>query len=279
MVTFEIILMVIKCVIAVAIAVFLVALLRQDLKKKMRESYMRIRGRQMEKVSANPEKKFTNDVMEADMLAHGIKFRMGANFSPFDYVVFRLVIGVGLGIVAMFFNPLFFPIGLIAGMVGIPMYFKQENENDNEDMLPDIAQMNGLVALQVKNGVFISKVIYSCYHTVKNERLKQALLELSIDMENFATIKEAATRFREKFTNPYIDTFAKTLEQVQDTGSSVAFFEDIQSSVEGINAAIAIKQEAAAEKTASIFQVMLFMGPIILVFYIMLGMLNGGGIF
>lgn len=275
----DIILIILKCLIALVIAFFLAALFNQDLKKKMREGYLGVRSVQLAKMEANPEKKFTNDLMEEDMLATGIKYRMGAEFTPFDYTVFRLVIGVSAGIVTMLFKPIYFPIGLIVGIIIVPFYFKQENSNDNEAMLPDIAQMNGLVALQVKNGVFISKVIYECYRTAKNERLKQALLELSIDMENFATIKEAATRFRKKFTNPYIDTFAKTLEQVQDTGRSVEFFEDIQSSVEGINEAIAIKQEAASQRVASIFEILLFLGPIIIVFYIMLGMMSGGGIF
>lgn len=273
----EIVLLLFKTGIAVPAGLFLASLFRQDLKKKLRQKYRSVRDKSYSKVEADVEKKFAYDAMEEKMLAQGIKYRMGAEFSPFDYMVFRLLVSFGAGLIGLLFRPWCFLIGFGAGYLLVPFYFKQEDGNDNERMLPDISQMNSLVALQIKNGVFISVVIYECYRSVENPRLKTALLELSIDIENFADVKQAAVQFRKKFNNPYIDSFAKTLEQVQDTGKSLEFFEDILTSVEGINDAIAIRQEHKAEQVSGFFQILLFLGPVILVFYIMMGMFSSSG--
>lgn len=269
----------VKILAAVITGLLLGSLFSEGMRRKMRNKYRDAKDEYEKSHKQNTDKKFAYDEIEAKLLSQGIKYRMGNGFSPFDYIVFRLACSLGAGIVAMFFKVWFFPVAFFLVFIFIPIYFKEQNGNDNEDMLPDIANLNSLVALQVKNGVFISKVIYECYHVVDNKRLKQALLELAIDMENFSSTKQAAERFREKFTSPYLDTFAKTLEQAENTGNSVEFFQDIQSSVASINEAIAIREEARAERTAGIFQVMLFIGPVLIVFYILLGMMTGSGVF
>jgi hypothetical protein len=277
--TFDSIILGVKIFAAVVTGLFLASLFSEDMRRKFKKRYRMAKDQYTEKQRGTADKRFAYDEIDEKLMSQGIKYRMGKDFSPFDYVVFRLACSLGAGIVAMFFKIWFFPVAFFLIFIGIPVYFKQENGNDNEDMLPDIANLNSLVALQVKNGVFLTKVIYECYRVVENPRLKDALLELSIDMETFSSIRSAAERFRKKFTSPYLDTFAKTLEQMQDTGQSLEFFEDIQSSVASINEAIAIREEARAERTAGIFQVMLFIGPVLIVFYILLGMLTGSGLF
>ncbi|MBR4607811.1 MAG: type II secretion system F family protein [Lachnospiraceae bacterium] len=271
--------MVVKIFAAAVTGIFLGSLFSEGARRKMKRRYRDAKESYAQSHTSNPDKKFAYDELEAKLLSQGIKYRMGKDFSPFDYIVFRLACALGAGIFSMFFKIWFFPVTFFLVFVFIPIYFKQEDGNDNEAMLPDISNLNSLVALQMKNGVFLSKVIYECYRVVENKRLKDALLELALDMENFSNIRQAAERFRAKFTSPYLDTFAKTLEQAQDSGNSVEFFEDIQSDVASINEAIAIREEAKAERTAGIFQVMLFIGPVLIVFYILLGMMTGNGLF
>lgn len=269
----------VKIFAAVITGLFLGSLFSEGTRRKLKEGFRNAKDAYERDKMGDPEKKLAYDEIEAKLLSQGIKYRMGSDFSPFDYIVFRLSCSLGVGIVSMFFKIWFFPVAFFLVFIFIPIYFKQEDGNDNEDMLPDISNLNSLVALQVKNGVFLSKVIYECYRVVENKRLRQALLELAIDLENFSSTKKAAERFRQKFTSPYLDTFAKTLEQAEISGSTADFFDDIQSSVASINEAIAIREEARAERTAGIFQIMLFVGPVLIVFYILLGMMNGSGIF
>ena len=268
-----------KLIAAAVIGIVLASLCTADMRKKMQKKYQAARENYTQAKTGDPDKKLAFDEMEAKLLSHGIKYRMGSDFTPFDYLVFRLVLSTGAGVIAMYYHVLLFPAAFFLVFSLVPVYFAEQNSNDNEYMLPDIANLNSLVALQTKNGVFISKVIYECYAVVNNRRLKQALLELAIDMETFSSTRQAAERFRAKFTSPYLDAFAKTLEQVQDSGSSIAFFDDIRSSVASINAAISIRDEAKVKRIAGFFEVLLFIGPVLIVFYILIGMLSGNTVF
>ncbi len=272
----SIIVMVIEILIAVMVGVCAYNLLKQDLKQKAKNRYERLREAQIKKTNSIPEKRFAYDAMQETLLSQGIKYRMGDSFSPFDYMMFRIAVCLGCGIFAMLvFGPFFMIVGVLFGFVIVPYYFKHEDESDNSEMLSDIGLMYGIVSLQAKSGIFISKIIYECYLSVEQPRLKKALLELSIDIENFASVKGAADRFRAKFNNSYIDTFAKTLEQAEVTGSAVKMFEDIAKSVEGINEAIALREEKKLEMRGFWIMTAVFTSVLIIVVYQLAGMLTG----
>lgn len=256
------------------VAVISYCLLKVDLKTKAKERYSKIRDENFRKTEEDSDKKLAYTSMEDKLLSQGIKYRMGDSFSPFDYTVFRMIVCLGAGILGLLYQPWLGIMLILLAYFGVPFYFKHEDQTDNDDMLSDIGQMNSIVALQVKNGVFLSKVIYECYRATSNQRLKKALLELSIDIENFSSISDAANNFRKKFNNKHIDMFAKTLEQVQESGQSAQLFEDLVSSVKGINEAIAIKEEARTKRIGFFFETLLFLAPMIFIFYVVITMLG-----
>ena len=139
-------------------------------------------------------------------------------------------------------------------------------------MMDDIASVFGIVSLQIKNGVFLTEVIYECYLTVEHPRLKKALLELSMEIEKFGSISEASVSFRSKFENKYLDTFAKTLEQAEVTGAAADLFKDIEGQIDGINEAIAIREEKKVDNMAFLFQTLVFVGAMLFVVYIVIQM-------
>jgi len=233
--------------------------------------------RNREKVRRDPGKLASYDAMNDKMLATGIKYRMGENFSPFDYNVLRLAFIFGGGIIGMLIEPIYLVVGVILGAFIVPFYFNYENNNDNNEMLQDIGVVYGIVSLQVKNGVFLTKVLYECHLNVEYPRLKKALMELSIDIEKFGSVGDAAIRFRKKFNNKYIDTFAKTLEQSQKTGSSVQMFDDIAESLEHIEEAIALRKEKKVEMRGFLFQTLIFVSIFVFVFYILMTSFNDMG--
>lgn len=263
-----------KVLLSVGIGIFLACLVNNDLKGKCIRSYKRIRERQYERIEFDSQKRRAYDAMQDYLWKTGIKYRKGNDFSPFDYMVFRLLVGGIFGCTGLLLSPFLLIVGFLFGYTIVPFYYQQENKNDNEAMLPDIATMASTMAIQIKNGVFISKVIYECYRCVDHPRLKQALLELSIDIDNFASVSQAAMQFRKKFDNQYIDSFAKTLEQEQVTGESLDFFEDINASVEGINKAITRSEELKAERIKDFFLMLSFVAPVILLFYILFTMFS-----
>jgi len=249
--------------------VFGFVLLNQDLKAKAKATYGQLRDDYAEKAKDDPEKLTAYHAMERKMLSKGISYRLGSAATPFDYMMIRLVVCIGLGIVGMMIGGiLLLPIGMLLGFILVPFLFNNENRNDNEEMLVDIGQIYGIVSLQLKNGIYISNVIYECHLSVENPRLKKALLELSIDIDKFGTVGEAAERFRSKFENKYIETFAKTLEQSDLTGQSIQLFEDLLKNIEHINEAISIRTEKKVENKGMLFTMLIFLAIIIFVMYI-----------
>lgn len=250
--------------------------LKIDVKQKAKSLYQKTKDRSYAQMSGNASKKFNYDAMEEKMTASGIKYRMGNSFSPFDYEIFRAGISIGIGLLGMLLNPYYFLPGVLIGMLLVPYYFRHEDKYDNNEMLPDIVQIYGIIGLQLKSGIFLSKVIYECYRATENPRLKKALLEFSLDIENFSDVKGAAVSFRKKFNNSYIDTFAKTIEQADDTGNAVQIFEDIEKQMKNLNEAVTMKQENKAKRVGFVFETVIFLGIMLFMVYLLYQWMTAG---
>ena len=244
-------------------------LYRMDLKNLVKGKYKQIKQKRYDKSRRDLDKRIEYDMIDDMLLRKGAKYRVGDNFSPFDYMVLRLLIGVLLSLVGLLLSPLFVPVGFAVGYYVVPFYFDNENRYDNKDMLDDIAAMFGIVSLQVRNGVYITHVIYECYLSTGHPRLKKALKELSLEMEKFGNVKEAAISFRSKFENQHIDSFSKTLEQSEETGNAADLLKDLENQIESINEAIAIREEKKVASKAFFVQTMVFLGGMLFIGYIM----------
>lgn len=266
--TFNIIVLVFEIVLSVIIGILCYMLGNRNLKKDASDIYSGLKKKNQKKVKADPIKLSAYDAMEEQMVLQGIKYRMGASFSPFDYTVFRIAVSLGIGLLFMLYNPIFVIPGVVLGYFGVPLFFKLKDKDDNNEMLSDIGDIYGTLGLQVKNNVHISKVIYECYFIVKQPRLKKALLELSLDIDKFTTVEEAAVSFRNKFNNEHINIFAKSLEQAADTGSSMRLFEDTVENLNSINRALAIREEGKLERKGFILQTIIFFAIIAFTIYI-----------
>ena len=186
----------------------------------------------------------------------------------------RLLVGVLFAFIGLFINPLFVIVGFLLGYYMVSFYFEYENKNDSKDMMDDVAAMFGIVSLQLRNGVYLSQVIYECYLNTTHPRLKKALLELSLEMEKFGNVKEAAVSFRSKFEDKYLDSFSKTLEQSEETGNAVDLLKDLENQVEGINEAIAIREEQKVNNTAFFMQTLVFLGALAFMVYVLFSMFS-----
>lgn len=276
--TMDAVMFFVKATASIFVGFFLASLLRPSFRKKVKDKYARAKEKNHEKSYETMEGKRAADALEDKMLALGIKYRCGANFSPFDYMALRLGLGLLGAILSAFLNPWFMPIAFSLVFFFVPVYFKQQDGNDNEAMMTDIGRMNSITALQLKNGVPIDKVLYECLRTIEHPRLREAIRTMSSEIRGTSTVTEAAKHLRKKFNNQYIDTYSKVLEQMDETGMSLMFFDDIAASVDRINEAIAIIEEQKAERTSSFFQLILFLAPLMIVFYILAGSLSGSGL-
>lgn len=267
-------LLVVKIILCLALCYILCTFLKRDIIGKTKSKLVDIREQGIKSQMETAEKKHSYDLMDAELKSTGIKFRMGSNFTPFDYLVFRLLISLGVGILCMFISPYLILPGCFGGYYLVGFWFKRKDKMDNEDMIKDISQIFSNVTLQLKSNVFISDVIYECYLGTEHPRLKQALLELSLDINQFSIITVATENFRKKFNNEYINVFAKTIEQAQKTGSAVEAFEDMYAQIQSIDEALAIKEEKRISDICGVFQTLIFIAAILFVLYVLVGMLD-----
>ena len=138
-------------------------LYRMDLVNLLKGKYKQIKQRRFDASRRDLDKRIEYDMIEEMLLRKGAKFRMGDNFSPFDYLMLRLVIGLLFALVGLIVHPLLVIVGFVCGYYIVPYYFDYENRNDSKDMMDDVAAMFGIVSLQLRNGVFLTQVIYECY--------------------------------------------------------------------------------------------------------------------
>lgn len=252
---------------------------RMDVKSKATSAYDRARDKYIDRFNLTPEKKQLYEITEEKLSSRGIKFRMGANFSPFDYMVLRILFALLFGFLGMLIEPILILPLAVAGYYVVAWYFKHEDKYDNGEMLEDIGNMYGIVAIQLKNSVYLADVIYECALAVKYKRLKQALLELNMEYKQFADIRAAADSFRRKFNNEHIDMFAKTIEQAENSGDAVELFRDMESQISGINEALNMRKERKIKAVADIFMVLIFIGAVLFMAYIMVLMFSETTVF
>lgn len=247
-------------------------LYKMDLLNLLKGKYKQLKQYRYDKSRKDLDKRIEYDMIDEKLLRTGAKFRMGDNFSPFDYLMLRLLVGLLLGFLGLMIHPMLVVVGVFLGYYIVPFYFDYENRNDGKQMMDDVAAMFGIVSLQLRNGVFLSQVIYECYLSTNHPRLKKALLELSLEMEKFGNVKEAAISFRAKFEDKYLDSFSKTLEQAEETGNAADLLKDLENQIEGINDAIAIREEQKVNSTAFFVQTLVFVGALVFMVYVLFNM-------
>lgn len=266
---------------AVSIAVYVVAalisvfggficynFLSADLKGKAVAEYEKLKDKNLERIHKNGDKYYAYNALKAKMLREGITYRLGEKVTPFDYVMMRIGICVAAFFVGFLLNPALGFLFLILAYVAVPLNYSSENKKDNNEMLDDIANINGVLALQVKNGVYITNVVYECYRVCKNKRLKKALLELSVEIDSVG-ISKAVDGFMAKFDNPHVNMFGKCIKQVDASGQAEQFFKDLGDAIDSINKAITIKEEQKAKTVGGIFQTLSFIAAILFAFYVL----------
>ena len=249
-------------------------LYKMDLINLVKGRYKSIKQRRYELSRRDIDKRVEYDMIDEMLMRRGVKYRMGDNFSPFDYLMFRILIGLLIGLVGLLLHPILVAVGFLLGYHIVPFYFEHENKNDDKEMMDDIAAMFGIVSLQLRNSVYLTQVIYECYLSTTHPRLKKALLEMSLEMDKFGSVKEAAISFRSKFEDKYLDSFSKTLEQAEETGNAADLLKDLENQIEGINEAIAIREEQKVNSTSFFIQSMVFVAALVFMIYVLFTMFS-----
>lgn len=249
--------------------------------RDVKADYLKFRKKTIESILSNSDRSVTYLGTYSYLLSHGATFYVGTWVTPFDYVLCRILLAIAFLLFGLIFHPV---AGLLFAVLGFALpklLLDLKNKDDNASMLDELAQVYATVSLQVKSGVWIGNALHECYLITRQPRLKQALWELSKEVESSIDLSKAAEHFREKFENSYIDTFSKSLEQSLQTGNAAKNFSDISKQLNSINDAIYKKEEGHVNSMMTVSITLVFLAGIIGIAFVLLsvGVDNLFGIF
>ena len=155
-------------------------------------------------------------------------------------------------------------IGCVIGFMFPRFVAAQSNSGDNKKLLTDLRTIYDVLRIQTKAGVYTSLILSDCYLSVRNKRLREALMELVSDIAVNSDMEEALEKFRSKFSNDYIDSLALVIKQSLVTGSSAQMLDDIAIQISNIEDALLVNQRNTVTTKLTFVQLLLY-GSIIAV--------------
>lgn len=188
------------------------------------------------------------------LIQNGAAFHFGQWVHPASWMALRvglacigLIIGLQMGVVMV----------LILTAVGyllpdILMHYL--NYRDNERMLSEIKLLYNGLEMQLQAGVYVTDALAEMYAGVRQERLRQALLDLAGAVTVKADVYDALEQFQGKFSNRYIDSLCITLLQAMESGQAVELLRDIAEQVKDMEVSVMRRRKAALDRSITFYQ-------------------------
>ena len=198
---------------------------------------------------------------------NGASFHFGKWINPIRFMAMRFIVA-GLGLL----------IGIEKGMLlGVVCGFfcfylpnillKYMNNKDNENLLPEIKLVYNALAMQIRAGVYVTDALSECYGSVREKRLRTALLSLSGDIVMKADIDDALERFQDYFDNSYIDSLCITIQQAMESGQAVELLADIGDQIKDMEAMVLTRKKGALDRSITFYQLGILAAVMAVVLY------------
>lgn len=267
--------------IMLAITVLAVIILNYMIKSKaIRDKYKSMTSAGNKQISKSMKdtkvKAFNYEVIEAFIYSNGIAYMTNYKMTPVGYMILKILSAVFFSIIGFQMSLLGGIIGLVLGYFGLDFIFIESNKSDNKNMLDDIKTIYDTLRIQTKAGVYITSVIADCYLVVRNKRFKDALLRLTSDIAAKNDIEDALEKFRNKFSNEYIDTLVVIIKQSMQTGQAAKMFDDIKNQITDIDAAMMMNEKISIQTKIVTVEVLLYSAIIFVSIYIAVASLQVG---
>ena len=185
---------------------------------------------------------------------NGGNFHYGKWIEPERYLAIRLVLAV-LGLVVI--SPLAREYGVVAAvfLFFLPGWLLVYlNSRDNERLLPELKLVYHALEIQIRAGVYVTDALAECYGSVREPRLREALLALAGDIVIKADIFDALDRFQSKFDNRYVDALCITLLQALESGQALELLGDIGEQIKDMEAAVLERKKAGLDRSITFYQ-------------------------
>ena len=184
----------------------------------------------------------------------GVMYRVkNYDLTPGYYLVLKLTVGLiaaALGFL-LFMKWYVLLIGFIIGYFGVPLYFKYENNKDNEEMMMDIYNTYANIKIQMGAGIYIRECLEYTYEMVINERYKEALKELVLNFsDKTVSSADAVQIFKNRFDSQEIDKLSALIGSFLQYGLNANHTDDIMTEIQGLIQADTLKKEHDIEMKA-----------------------------
>lgn len=192
--------------------------------------------------------------VETFLLRRGAAFHYGSRTDPVRFMAVRAAAG-GAGLLVGSRAHLFWGILLAFLFYQLPgALLSCLNKRDNEKLLPELKLVYQALSIQIRAGVYLTDALAECYGSVREERLRQALLELSGDIVMKGDLFEALERFQGKFDNRYIDSLCIILLQALESGQAVELLADISEQIKDMEVAVWNRRKNALDRSVTFYQ-------------------------
>lgn len=223
---------------------------------------------------------FSYNRIKEFLTRNGIDFFYNNKVTPFNFILFKFLIAFLASFICIqvWFLPFFILIGILGFFIP-DIIVLHSNKSDNEQMLPDIKKVYDIIKVQTTAGVYLTESLSECYLFVKNERLKDALLQMNNEIIAKKTMEEAVYNFNRQFHNPYIDTFCMIINQSLVSGKKIQILEDISISINNVQGAIYYLDKEKIDRRIQVLELMIYIALMLICVFgisadVMSGILN-----
>lgn len=185
---------------------------------------------------------------------NGAAFHYGSWVEPGRYLALRTVLAL-LGLAAVGSMSLEGGVAAAVFLFFLPGWLiLYLNSRDNERFLPELKLMYHALEIQIRAGVYVTDALAECYGSVRERRLREALLALAGDIVMKADIFDALERFQGKFDNRYVDALCITILQALESGQALELLGDIGEQVKDMEGAVLERRKAALDRSITFYQ-------------------------
>lgn len=217
------------------------------------------------KLNRNKNGYFSYERIMEFLTRNGVDFIYQKKVSPIKFIVFKFLMGflASLMCLQVSATPVFIPVGILVFFIP-DIIIIYSNKSDNEHMLPDIKKIYDVIKVQALAGVYLTESLSECYLIVKNERLKDALLQMNNEIIAKKTMEEAVFNFNIQFHNSYIDTFCMIIKQSLVSGKKIQILEDISSNINNVQSAIYYLDKEKIDRRIQILELMIYIALMVI---------------
>lgn len=188
------------------------------------------------------------------LIKNGAAFHYGRGITVSKMIICTVLLAALGWVVGLRIN---IAISLVAAILGGGLLWilpTMMNKSDNEKMLPDLRMIYHALEVQIKAGVYVTDAMTENYASVRNIRLKSALLELGSDIVMKNDLFSALERFQAKFDNRYIDSLCIIILQAMESGQAVELLGDIAEQVRDMEKAVLDRKKSKLDRSITFYQ-------------------------